>query len=403
MKHRIWFPTQLARVLQPLRELFRKPQWNNLLQMLLAIMLGHGRTDLSSLTETLRCRKVRRTSIGHFLQKSSWDPALVLKNTAMQMLGWTLTILKNVTHISLIIDSTPWERASLKALGVQKLKLSHHFGHGTIVVAAILRIGNLSIPWALDFCLNKHWAKVLKRKRKTQHQITVEMIESFSPPINVPVFVLFDSFFASREVLNCCRNKDFHFVTNLKRNRKVQAHRRASAVGKWAKNVLNRNGSGITVGKQRFRTAFRETRLPGFGKVYLTFSRKSTRSRIFHLATDLKMTAREMVTLYLERWAIECFFKDVKHHLGFGRYPARHPERACRHMHLIFMAHALLTRMRLSGECTGKIKTTHASSIADVRSILRTQYQAHFLQRTLKRLKSPANFDQILALMREAS
>jgi hypothetical protein len=142
--------------------------------------------------------------------------------------------------------------------------------------------------------------------------------------------------------------------------------------------------------------ASRQSFLPGVGKVFLTFSRKPGHNRIFHLATNAFLSPQETVAAYLKRWSIECFFKDVKHHLGWGRYPARRQKGATSHLHLILMTLALLTYLRIQSGETGKTtKTKKASSIAEVRSDLRTRQQAHQFLRTARRLKMPANFDQI--------
>jgi hypothetical protein len=111
---------------------------------------------------------------------------------------------------------------------------------------------------------------------------------------------------------------------------------------------------------------------------------------------------RKIIGLYLNRWSIECFFKDVKHHLGMGDYPARTLEGATNHLRFVFMAHLLLTFLRSKRMETGKIDMKSASSAAEVRSDLRTHFQASHIYRTLRRKKMPANLDDIICLLRSS-
>lgn len=399
-----WIPFTLAKILRTLGKKLSRPQFRNFRLILLGIMLGHGRTDLTALAEIHRQRANTRTNLGKFLNRKEWNPQDVLRTTSEILLATALRRNPACRQIELIIDSTLMERASLKVRGAQIAKgPSGVFVKGQIAVVAIIRVGDLVIPFALELQLNKHWAKVLGQPHRTQHQITIDMINAFPVPANVRVVVLFDSFFASRKVLVTCQERGFTFVTNLKANRLVRRHRPLGQVGGWARNVLSHSQSAVTVGNQTFLTAHRSSFLPGVGRVFLTFSRKPGHHRVFHLVTNAFLSAQEMVAAYLKRWSIECFFKDVKHHLGWGRYPARRQQGATAHLHLILMAHALLTHLRFEEGDDRQAMKKRASSIAEVRSDLRTRQQAHQFLRTARRFRKAANFDQIWNSLRLVS
>lgn len=399
-----WIPKNLANLFRRFKSYFTVSQWKHFYSLILAIQLSHGRTDLSSLSEVLRKKLNARTSMGHFLRKSKWAPTFILQAMSMNLLADFLLLSPN-SEVFLIIDSTIWNRASTKVFGGSKVKLPNGgFGKGQIAMVAILRVGYFVLPYALELVLSKTWAKTLKRPHRTQTQIAEEIIKNFQPPSGINVVVLFDSFFGSKGVLKQCVTKDFVFVTNLKSNRIVKVVGQEKNVGNYAKNVMSRNCEPVKIGKQVFLTAWRPVSLPSVGKVYLTFSRKVDHKRVFHLATNQFMYQHEMIRLYLKRWAIECFFKDVKHHLGFGRYPARSNKSASAHLHLILMAHALLTHFRTITRKTGKIiMIENASSMAETRSTLRTRFQAHFVKRTFGRGKMPANIDQIVEALLEVA
>lgn len=398
-----WMPKPLARLLHPLREGLSKPRWGNLLTVVLGILLTQRISHLSSVAVAARRKKGHRTSLGRFLAWKGLDSFSLLKRLFTSVLGHILRLIGKVKEmrIYISIDSTIRERASLNVIGSQKVKLSGGgFGPGQILMVAVLHVGPFTLPFWVEPVLNKHWAKVLKRPHRTQIQIAEEIIRQFQPPIGWEIVVLFDSFFGATKVLKACEDKEFVFVTNLKANRKVRAHRPLRQVGGYAANVIGHSHEGVTFGKQTFLAVKRDSFIPGFGRVRLVFSRKPGHKRIYHLATNaLTATMKEIIGWYLKRWSIECLFKDVKHHLGLGDYPARTLEGATNHVRLVFMAHLLLTFLRSMRMETGKIETKNASTAAEIRSDLRTRFQASHIHCTLRRKKLPANIDEIMRLL----
>lgn len=398
-----WMPKPLARLLSSCRDDLSKARWGNFLTVVMGILVTQGFSHLSSIAEATRRKKGHRTNLGRFLASKCLDSLGLLKRLFTAVLAHILRLIGEIKDrwIYIAIDSTIRERVSLKVVGSQKVKLSNGaFGAGQILMVAVLRVGPFTLPFWVEPVLNKHWAKVLKRPHRTQIQIAEDIIRQFQAPFGWNVAVLFDSFFGANKVLNVCEDRGFVFVTNLKANRKVRAHRPLRQVGGYAANVLGHSHEGIKVGNQTFLVAMRDSSIPGFGRVRLVFSRKPGHKRIFHLATNaLTSTAKEIIGLYMKRWSIECLFKDVKHYLGLGDYPARTLEGATNHMRLVFIAHLLLTFLRSLRMEKGKIEMKNASSPAEIRADLRTRFHAYHIKRTLRRKKMPANIDEIICLL----
>lgn len=402
-----WLPKPLASILSALRSGLSKPQWGNVLTLLMGILLTQRVSHLSKVAEVTHRKKVRRTSLGRFLMDAKLDTQQLLTRLFAIVLRKVLAILGSALNQCLIvvIDSTIRERASLNVVGSFMAKLtSGGFVPGQIVVVAAVKIGPFTLPFWVEPIWNKHWAKVLKIKRRTQVQVAEEIIRLFEPLPGWKTVVLFDSFFAANKVLRACEDRGFLFVTNLKANRKVRAYRPWRQVGEYASNVLGHSREGINLEGKIFLAAGRDTELRGFGRIRLVFSRKPGHKRIYCLATNaLDATMREIIGLYLCRWSIECLFKDVKHHLGLRDYAARKATSATNHLRFVFMSHLLLTFQRVQTLGKGKIDMKSASSPAEIRSDLRTRFQAHSLQRTLRRKKLPVNIDQICELLKSAA
>lgn len=401
-----WMPKPLARLLFTLREGFSKPQWGNFLTVIMGILLTQRISHLSAIAGATRLR-FHRTSLGRFLARKSFDSQNLLKRLFTSVLAHIISLVGKLKEMQVFvcIDSTIRERASLKVTGSQMLKLTGGgYGPGQILMVAVLRIGPFTLPFWVEPVLNKHWAKTLCRPHRTQIQIAEEMIRTFQAPLGWDVVVLFDSFFGANKVFKACEDRGFVFVTNLKANRKVQAHRPFRQVGGYAANTIGHSHEAVKFGLQTFLAVKRDSFIPGFGKVRLIFSRKPGHKRIYHLATNGRtLQMREIIGLYLQRWSIECLFKDVKHHLGLADFPARTLEGATNHLRLVFMASLLLTFLRSLRLEKGKINMKNASSAAEIRSDLRTRFEADHIHRTLRRKKLPVNIDDIMCLLRSTA
>lgn len=374
-----------------------------MLTMIIGTILAPRISNLTAITKATKRKKGHRTSLGRFLVAKGLDTFGLLMRLFMGVLAHTLKFLSEQKNlpIYLIIDSTIQERASLNVAGSQVIRLSGgSYGPGQLLMVGVVRVGQFTLPFWIEPVFNKHWAKVLKRPRRTQIQIAEEMIRTFLPPAEMEVIVLFDSFFSAQKILKACEARGFTFVTNLKSNRKVLAHRNQNQVGKYAANVLARNHSAYVFGRQTFLAATRDSAIKGFGKIRVVFSRKVGHKRIYHLATnDTTASIKEIIGHYLRRWAIETFFKDVKHHLGMADYPARTLDGGTNYVRFVYMGHLLLTFHQLERMKTGKTETKRASSPAEIRSDLRTRFHAYHLKRTLKRRKIPVTIDQIQMLL----
>jgi len=101
--------------------------------------------------------------------------------------------------------------------------------------------------------------------------------------------------------------------------------------------------------------------------------RKKGERRILGLVTDdPKLSARQMIRTYDNRWSIEVFFKDSKQLLGLGQYQNVSYEAAVTHLHLVCFAYALLTYVAITREgAQGKQKSTARLSTADLQNEVR--------------------------------
>ena len=85
------------------------------------------------------------------------------------------------------------------------------------------------------------------------------------------------------------------------------------------------------------------------GLLHGVFSRKGGARQIRGLVTDaLDLSAAGLIRTDENRWVVELFFKDSQQLLGLGQYQHRSYGAAVIHLHLVCLASALLTHLRLT-------------------------------------------------------
>ena len=89
--------------------------------------------------------------------------------------------------------------------------------------------------------------------------------------------------------------------------------------------------------------------LPRIGAAQVVFSKRPRdpwKKLVAIVTNDLKAKPRDVITRYERRWQIEVLFKELRE-LGLGAYPMQHRKGIRRHLHVICLAHLLLTHHAL--------------------------------------------------------
>jgi len=103
-----------------------------------------------------------------------------------------------------------------------------------------------------------------------------------------------------------------------------------------------------SVGGKEHRLAQRVGWLSKAGRVKLVFSRRPRERAWVALVTDAtRWSMRTVLSHYLNRWAIELFFKASKQNLGLGDYQVLRYRGVVRYLHLVLIAYLLLTHLGL--------------------------------------------------------
>jgi hypothetical protein len=269
--------------------------------------------------------------------------------------------------IVILIDSTLQHRASLHP---ENAKTFNH-GKGYVIghqwTNIVLVLGNMLIPlppipfYSKRHCQTHHLAYQSEHARVVAYLRTLDLEDYIGVYDRREVLVLADSGYDNKKIEQAIAGKGWHFIIALSKTRSVKSealylstppsrqwyhidtffrrHRRL----KWDTIRL------ATSGNKRKRMDFRVRHTSGYlrhvGKVELVCSEQHHRPdgrRKYLACNDLRATARQIVTGYRMRWAVELFHKCVKQHLGFEEVATHGFEAVRSHVYWVYCAYMLL-------------------------------------------------------------
>jgi hypothetical protein len=320
--------------------------------LVLAMTIGHAST-IERLAKLLR-GSTHRTKHGEFLWRSDWSESAVLQQIALDTLRRLHR--RDGGTCYLILDETQTLKRAKKMSGVRKLY--HHatgkYGTGHTMVKACLWYRGVTIPWSTALCLKKEHARKEDQPFLTQTQLAAMVIHNADLPRNLNITVLFDAYYLCDVVADACQARGWHYIGVGKGNRNFFVDGQKRKLDRYGRNVLGRDGRWYGIDGLRkggvYRLAQRVGHMNKLGTVKVVFSRRRGEHKVVALVTDdLRASMRRVVADYLKRWAIELLIKDEKQQLGLGDYRVLRYRAVVRHLHLVDIAYACLTRLALDG------------------------------------------------------
>jgi hypothetical protein len=374
------FPSKLKSFFDSLQNQFHFNHFEYFQTLVLLIAFSWGRRNISTLYRHLdQQSQPHRSRFNNFVNLSRWNCAVVLQMKAYELLD-NLNLVKG-EFIELIIDDSkkPKRGKAMEAVGWIRDPLTGRNIRGHQYVTATIRFRGHTIPFGIRLYVKKQDCHRLGLDFKKTTQLAAELISEFNPPEGINVRVLFDSYYLCPVVVKSCRNKDFHFVSTLKSNRNLYKNGRKLKAGGYGSRLVRRRRKNIyriNKAKGYVKYAYVDAgriEVSDLGRLHVVFSRKNREQKVLGLVTDdPKLSARQMISSYDDRWSIEVFFKDSKQLLGLGQYQNVSYEAAVIHLHLVCFAYALLTHVAISREGEkGKSKPAVRLSTAELQNEVR--------------------------------
>jgi len=397
------FPFFGKRFFRQARKLVGSCHFGHFWRLVVAIASMHGRRSLSRIREVIIAGESRtRQAISHFLTHALWDAPELLRQAALDKLrelGW-----KAGDTLHAILDDTQKRKRGKRMDAVCKLFLHAEkvYAKGHTIVGCALVYRGVVIPCAVRLWANKAYCQgpqklapgeePLKFRKLTE--LASDMIGELSLPSPGKVVVLFDSYYLCPAVIRACAARGFRYAGVAKKNRNFFPDGRPRdkrKLGRYGVKVLGRDGRSVSVGGKKHRLAERVGQLSKAGRVKLVFSRRPGETAWIAIATNaLRWNLKTVLSHYLIRWGIEVLFKMSKQYLGLGDYQFLRYRAVERYLHLVLIAHLLLTHLALrEPDVQAAIKDHHSPlrlpSIPQLQQALRVMLLEDALQRPEKR------------------
>jgi hypothetical protein len=172
----------------------------------------------------------------------------------------------------------------------------------------------------------------------------------------MPFGVVFDAWYLAEDLVRVLARRRKAWISLLKKKRLLEFasfHLRDANVWALKLPVLHIDveelvsldpGAGLSarvnLGKDTYWCFTLALYIPGLGKVWIVvrFEHEALTGRSVMLVTiRVDWSAARIISLYLQRWPTETFYKDSKGPLGFNEYRVRSAEAVGKHWRLVFV------------------------------------------------------------------
>jgi len=332
---------------------------DTVLRMILAFLLHSGRMSCLQAAGAVKSQTRHRAQVGRALRRRCFrrlNMLAVLQQVLLaQELGQGLFVFivdatlcsqaGKKTENTYSTGNRPRRPARGRRYGKQKhaAKSCHSFTMGLLISPLGLRV-----PFALP-----HYTREYCQQHELPHRTTAEaaaeMIRQLPLPADAPVLVLGDTAYDADVVRAACQERGYEWIVPCNPERVLAGEKPRPKVRSLLKDwaswslqtvrfcpgegayVAYRRLSPHRIGPKTNRRTFyvhQERRaVHSVGPVSLVFS--TTKPTLANATPDdvkilmtnaTRRSVREVVELYLLRWQIELFFKELKSTLGFHQY-----------------------------------------------------------------------------------
>jgi hypothetical protein len=278
------------------------------------------------------------------------------------------------------------------------------FKNAFCYLEANLRIGKMVVTVDLRLYLRERTVRRLNRQRQAGQRISFRsknslarsILEALRPllPAGWVVFVQFDSWYASEQLIKYVRRQGWHVTCGLKHNRKLDGkridqiasalkHRRYTLVP-----VTAADGNSATYHVRQ--TTGRLQKVPFNVRVFFSKRHPREKSPAYFMSTDLTRSAQQALQGYSGRWSCEVGNFYLKTQLGLSDFRVRAYEAVDKYMVVVLLTWAYVER-RFEQERSAQIKT-----YGDLIRRHRDEHAIEWLTGAVKMMQETGNLQQVL-------
>jgi SRSO17 transposase len=368
------------------KKTFSKKQFPIFRSFVYGLIGEYKRVNLNAISKTLNVDYGR---LQYFLSDSDWDYD-ELNTKRILVLNKQRTTGFNNNGLLLIDDTGVLKPYAAKTEGARFQHCPVLGGEAVcnIGVASALNMHGRYIPLDVKFYKTESEFTLGKDDPafKSKLDFAKELIQEACDK-DVPfAYCVFDSWYGASDVLTFIHEKNLKFLTEIKSDRKfyfknpesqkgyfMQQDELVTLVRKhfWHKvRVFKHRGRMLSV--YAFETRLKKTHFPV--KVFLvlgSLSGEDSRDVRLIISNDLKLPWKDAVVTYMERWAIERLFRELKDSLGFDQYQVRHKLTIMRYWMLVLLVWSLIYWIRQNGYLYRSISSSlKGKSINECKQVL---------------------------------
>ena len=278
------------------------------------------------------------------------------------------------------------------------------FKNAFCYLEANLIIGKMVATVDLRLYLREKTLRRLNRRRKagqripfrSKNSLAKSILEALFPllPAGWVVFVQFDCWYASEQLIKYVRRQGWHVTCGLKHNRKLNGKR----IDQIASALKHRRYTHIQVtaadGNQTIyfvrQTTGRLQKVPFEVRVFFSKRHPREKSPAYFMSTDLTRSAQQALQGYSGRWSCEVGNFYLKTQLGLSDFRVRAYEAVDKYMVVVLLTWAYVER-RFEQERSAQIKT-----YGDFIRRHRDEHAVEWLTGAVKMMQETSDLQQVL-------
>ncbi len=346
------------------KKTFSKKQFQAFQSIVYGLILEYKRANISTITKALNTDYQK---LQYFLSEANWNYD-ELNSKRIQVLKNQRTTGFSKNGLLIIDDTGVLKPYASKTEGAryQHCPVLGEQAVCNIGVASCFAVNGRYIP--LDLKFYKTESEFAGGKEDPEFRSKLDFAKELIQDAcdkDVPFdYVLFDSWYSASDVLTFIHEKRLKFISEMKSDRKFYFKNPESQKGYfmqqdelvrlvrkhfWHKvRVIKHRGQFLSV--YAFETRLKKTHFSV--KAFLVIgglSEKDDRDIRVIITNDLAMSHRKAVLTYLERWAIERLFRELKDSLCFDHYQLRHKLKIMRYWMIVLLVWSLIYWIRQNG------------------------------------------------------
>lgn len=406
---------KLCTFFDPLNIHLSKPQRQHILNLADALLVCEDEKTLAALQrQFIQAPDV--SNMADFLRISPWKAEDIRTALRCNQVNWAVAQaerlgLSKVLYIN-IDDSLGEKDRDTRHLEPvdwfhdhsESTKNKPVFKNAFCYLEANLRIGNMVVTVDLRLYLREKTVRRLNRHRKagqhipfrSKNSLAKSILEALRPllPAGWIVFVQFDSWYASEQLIKYVRRQGWHVTCGLKHNRKLNGkridqiasalkHRRYTHI-----QVTAADGNSIIYYVRQ--TTGRLQKVPFDVRVFFSKRHPREKSPAYFMSTDLTRSAQQALQGYSGRWSCEVGNFYLKTQLGLSDFRVRAYEAVDKYMVVVLLTWAYVER-RFEQERSAQIK-----SYGDLIRRHRDEHAVEWLTGAVKMMQEIGDLQQVL-------